>query len=66
MRAAALVVADGVEQAAEAGAAQGEDEQRRERHEDEERVRHAAGQAGAEPGERVAGSLVPVAMTVRW
>ena len=33
-----LVVADGIEQAAKAGAAQREDDQRRERHEQEQRV----------------------------
>ena len=49
----ALVVADGVEQPAEAGAAQGEDEQRGDRDEEQQRVRDAPGQAGAEPGEDV-------------
>ena len=51
-----LVVADGVEQPAEAGAAQREDDQRGERHEEDERVRDAVGQAGAEPGKARRGS----------
>ena len=48
-----LVVADRVEQPAEAGAPQREHDQRGERHEQQQRVRDAIGPARAEPGQEL-------------
>ncbi len=62
----ALVVADGVEQPPEAGAPQDEHDQRGERHEHQQRIRDAVGQARSEPGRGTSGTSEPLAITVRW